>query len=77
MQRRHCVEHVGDKAFAKDEIQCYHALLGVNHFIMCMKKNFHCLTESLLFFIIIIIFLTDFIHVYLGTVIFNYKEKKL
>ncbi len=25
---------VGDKAFVKDEIQRYHALLGVNHFIM-------------------------------------------
>jgi alkanesulfonate monooxygenase SsuD/methylene tetrahydromethanopterin reductase-like flavin-dependent oxidoreductase (luciferase family) len=25
---------IGDKAFVKDEIQRYHALLGVNHFIM-------------------------------------------
>ena len=25
---------VGDKAFVKDEVQRYHALLGVNHFIM-------------------------------------------
>src|SRR5262249_52106584 len=25
---------IGDKAFVKDEIERYHALLGVNHFIM-------------------------------------------
>ncbi len=25
---------VGDKSFVKDEIQRYHPLLGVNHFIM-------------------------------------------